>query len=159
MAHLIDQSDIEDVIGVKKLIEHTDDDGDEVADPNVVESLLSKASAYARGALVPGYKSQAVIDDLVANDPAIRNDVTELAIGLMGKRREQMLGDEGASVYSSWFKPALDRLRAIGRGAERSAGEEQAGQNQVLPARIVPSDRQLMFGSTESDRYRSSGGY
>jgi hypothetical protein len=159
VAHLIDQADIEDVIGVKKLIEHTDDDGDGVADPNVVDKLLEKASAYARGALVPGYGSQAVIDDLVANDPAARNDVTELAIGLMGKRREQMLGEEGASVYSKWFQPALDRLRATGRGAQRSAGEEVAGQNQVLPARIEPSDRQLMFGSTSADPYRSGLGY
>ena len=161
MAHLIEQSDIEDVIGVKKVVEHADDDGDEVADPNVIDKLLSKASSYARGALLPGFPSQELIDELVANDEAAKNDVVELAIGLLGKRREQLLGEDGASVYSKWFDPALKRLRAIGEAKRRSIGEkaQDVGQNQLLRAEARPTDRQLMFGSTENSRYPETGGY
>lgn len=159
MAHLIGQSDIEDVIGVKKLVEHADDDGDGVADANVIEKLLTKADDYARNALKPGFGTIAAIDDLVSHDAAIRNDITELAIGLLGRRREQMLGEDGQSAYAKWFDPAHKRLVAIGRGAGRSAGEEQAGQNQLLPTRIVPDDRELMFGSPQGSPYPTSGGF
>jgi hypothetical protein len=161
VAHLIGQGDIEDVIGVKKVVEHADDNGDGIADPNVIDKILSKASGYARGALLPGWPSQELIDELVANDPAVQNDVVEMAIGLLGKRREQLLGDDGTSVYSKWFKPAYDRLVALGKAKKRSIGEkaQDVGNNQLLRAEARPTDRRLMFGSTEDSRYPTSGGY
>lgn len=157
MTDLIAQDDLELRVGTRTVADLCDDDGDKVADTDVVAWLLKTASREAEGALKPGFPSAAQVATLVAADPSVQNLVVEIACGIMGGRRIATLGPDGKAPFENWRDRALKRLREIGEAKARAAGEETAGANALTRTR-TRSGRALLFSSSSSDP-KGPGGF
>lgn len=148
MADLITQADIEQRIGAAELVRLLDDDGDGVADSGNVTWALTAASAIAKGILYRAFSSETKIEALVAADPGVLNDVVEIAVGLAGTRRPQLLGADGRSPYSHWRKDAEARLDRVASAKTRAIGEATAGLNETVYSNVSPT-RTPLFAATK----------
>jgi len=157
MADLITQSDLEIRIGARAVAEFSDDDGDGVADVDVVAWALSTASREAEGALRPGFPTAAQVAAIVGADSAVLNLIVEIAAGLLGGRRISTLSADGKAPFEGWRERALKRLREIGAADARAAGEETGGGNALLRARVNPK-RDMVFAATARDP-KGPGGF
>ena len=157
MTALIDQGDLETRVGAATVVQFTDDDGDGVADAATITWLLDTSSRIAEGILLKGYPSTDSIALLVGADPALLNDVVEIACGLMGGRRSGLLGPDGKVPYDGWRERACKRLQDVATAAIRSAGESAGGMNQILKTRVTPK-RDMIFAATR-DKPNGSGGF
>ncbi len=150
MADLITQADLENRIGVTELIHLTDDDDSGQADADKITWALSTASSYAKGLLYKGFQSEEKIELVVAADPALKNDVVEIAVGLLGGRRRQLVGEDGRNPYSGWREKAEQRLQQVAVAKRRAIGEETGGSNDTIGTTVQP-DRAMIFAATKDD--------
>lgn len=162
---LITQADIELAIGGPEyLIRFTDDDRDNTADAGVVAMLITRASQIAIGRLKNGFPSFEDVQNLVNDDEQVRGFVVDIACGLAGERRPDMVTADGKPILRWRREQGEKGLTAIGQAQARAAGEEgAAGTNRLLHARtsVDIADRAFYFPrqTRGSNSPNGGGGY
>lgn len=157
MAALISQADVEKRIGALAFARLCDDDGDGAADAPVVEELLEEASKIAEGILLRSF-SRATIAKLAADDIALRGAICDVAIGLAGRRRPELLGPNG-NAYTEMRKDGERVLFNMTKAEQRIAAEETDGANGTIGGAIsVHLPARHVFARSRTNP-RGSGGF
>ena len=154
---LVEQADVERRIGRQSFARLCDDDGDGVADPAVVADLLEEATHVAEGILLRAF-SRATIAKLAATDVALRGAICDLAIGLAGRRRPELLGPNG-NPYTEMRKEGERVLAMMCKAEQRIAAEENVGANATIGgATTRPVPPRHVFATSRTNP-RGSGGF
>lgn len=157
---LITQDDIEKRFGPLVLVQFTDDDGDQVADPGVVQTVILDASNEGAGILRGAWKLDEIVE-LVASDPAVQRDFVMIAMGMLGERRPAITDPQGNKMYFKDRTLARERLELL-RDTELRSTAEGAGAPVNPKVKIktnVERTRRFTFAPTESNGrgYGSNG--
>lgn len=157
MADFLTLADLYARAGSRKVNGYFDDNhngtiSDETAE---VDAVLSAAEAemYARMLRAyPGDPSDPAgpMQQLVANDPALKGHVVGVALQLAAERRPEFTDDEGHGPYKAQWQRAIDYFETLSKGLKRSKGETQAGQGansggKVQPKPPAASTHQFIF--------------
>jgi hypothetical protein len=159
-AALVTQLDVEQRIGLSAVTQLCDDDGDGTADPAVVTQVLDEASSIARSILWNGFPSEDQIALVVADDTAVRGAIADIAVALMGRRKQEFRGEDGRGPYGSWRKDAEDVLKRTAMAERRSPAEKTAGANVSVGTSTnrAPPSYNFQFAGTRANP-RGSGGF
>jgi hypothetical protein len=149
--------DVERRIGAVNFARLCDDDGDGVADPAIVAEVLEEASRIAEGILLRAF-SLSTIAKLAASDIALRGAICDVAIGLAGRRRPELLGPTG-NPYTEMRKDGERVLFNMTKAEQRIAAEEQHGVNGTIGGGIsVGLPAKHVFAPSRTNP-RGSGGF
>ena len=125
MQRLVERADVVAVCGPRAVDQWCDDDGDGVAEAEVVDDALDAASDRA-GLLLEGWSVENVVE-LVARDRAVKRAIAEVAAGLMGRRRPEFASDQGRFLSDAYLTRGEETLKKVAKGAERSAAQTTVG--------------------------------
>lgn len=135
---LFTQADLELRIGGPRyLVQLTDDDGDGIADVQVVSYIRIEASKIAKGILWGAWPSEDQIEALVLKDPAVLGFVCDLAAGIAGGRRPEWVTNDGKPFFGWRYERGQRELRKLSELSLRTPAEAEVGTNQTLAARTT----------------------
>lgn len=154
--------DLELRVGVRTVATFCDDNGDGSADDDIVEAILDEAQAIAQGILLKGFPAQEQLDNLMTNDIACRGATVDIAIGLMGRRRPELLSndDRTGSLYANWRKEGervLERIAMADRRVTTEKAPAGTGNNAHVAQGASPQPANLVFVTGRNNGYRARG--
>jgi hypothetical protein len=156
-ATLVTQAQLELRVGVHTVARYCCDDGSDVANPAIVDEVLSEAEDEGIGLLGAGFTPDQIVQ-LATDDASVRGAFLDIAADLMGRRRPSFLDAEGRSPFSQWRKRAEDVLERAGQAQRRFKGESTAGRNRLLGASTNRQPHAPIFVGTK-DNPTGSGGF
>jgi hypothetical protein len=159
VANLIDQAIVEQRMGGPKyLVMYADDDADGTADAAIVTAVLDEASRIAEGILWAGFPSLPQIATLAASDTSVRGAIADVACGLFGDRRPELVIEAGKPAQH-WRREQGERvLKQIARTDRRAPGEATAGVNTQLSNRTSREKPPTTFVFSDTGAQRAAGG-
>ncbi len=134
-----------------------DDIGDDSATATVLADVLAEATSIGISHLRSAWPTPDQVATLVAEDPAVKGAFCDIAIGLLGRRRQEFLAN-GATLYSPNQAAAEARLKNMAKGADRPAGENEAGANPIVQTRTNRDERVFTFQGN-SRNPKAPGGF
>ena len=154
---LITLADVEKRIGAVNFVRLCDDDGDGIADPATVAEILEEATHIGEGILLRAF-ARSTIAKLAASDVALRGAICDIAIGLAGRRRPELLGPNG-NAYTEMRKEGERVLSNMTRAEQRIAAEEQQGVNGTIGGAISAQLPVKHVFARSRTNPRGSGGF
>ena len=154
---LISPTEVARRIGAQNFARLCDDDGDGTADPQIVDEIVEEASSIAEGILLRAFP-RATIAKLAASDIALRGAICDVAIGLAGRRRPELLGPNG-NPYTEMRKDGERVLFNMTKAEQRIAAEEQQGVNGTIGGGISVGLPAKHVFATSRTNPRGSGGF
>ncbi len=148
------QDELEDLIGVEKVLQYFDDDRDGTlgaSDLARLAKVLLEANDIAFGIL---YKKAWTLDqmtDELIHDRGIVRATTQICAGLVGERRPDLYDPSGDPPFLAMAKRGRSFLLDMAKGEVRSKQEENAGANNSLRGRRSVSNPSSLFGRDPND--------
>lgn len=142
MPDIIALSDLSNQVGLQRVIQFFDDDGDNVVadgDPNV-DAILDQAEGQYFSRMLRAYGDKPTLIILANNDPVVKGHIIWLACELMAERRVELTNADGWGAFQAQYKRAISELDLLSKGATRSAGEAVAGQGANTGGKLQPID-------------------
>lgn len=158
MADIITLADLSNQVGLARVVQFFDDDGDGVvdpADPNVVQ-VLDQAEGQYYSRMLRAYGDQATLVLLAQNDPVVKGHITWIACELMAERRVELTNSEGWGAFQVQYNRAIKELDLLSKGQARSIGEAQVGLGAnsggtVQPRQNIGTSKQFTFNPSKGD--------
>lgn len=136
---LFTQADLELRLGGPSYLTRlSDDNGDGIADVQVLRYIQSEATKIVQGAVWGAWPSVEQVKALVGGDTALLGFACDVAAGLAGSRRPEWVTVDGKPFFEWRYQRGITELRRLADGRLRSAGESAAGTNPTLFARLEP---------------------
>ena len=141
MADFLTQAELEKKVGAGTVRRMVDDAAAGVVDVGgaaILEDALRNAEGTVYASLMRAYSPEAVVT-LAQNDAVLMGHAAWIALELLSERRVEFTSAEGWGAYRVQYERATKHLELVSKGALRSKGEAQAGQNPHLGGTIQPS--------------------
>lgn len=158
MPAIIALVDLSNQVGLERVVQFFDDDGDGVvvdADLNVI-AVLDQAEGQYFSRMLRAYGDKATLILLAANDPVVKGHIVWIACELMGERRVEFTNADGWGPFQAQYNRAIKELDLLSKGATRSGGEEVVGLGgntggRIQPAQNVGTTKQFTFNPSKGD--------
>ncbi len=158
MPDIIALADLSNQVGLQRVIQFFDDDGDGVVadgDPNV-DQVLDQAEGQYFSRMLRAYGDKPTLILLAQNDPVVKGHIIWIACELMAERKVEFTNAEGWGAFQVQYKRALSELDLLSKGAVRSIGEVVAGQGAntggvVQPIDNIGTSQQFVFVPSTGD--------
>lgn len=133
---MLDQADLEEVVGVGRLPELLFRSSSESSNPTLfaarVALVCQRATDHAAGILFQAFTADQIIK-LFDSDTAVWGDVRDLGAGFCGLYQTELVDAEtGVYPFSAQWKRADASLKARVKGSPRAIGETTAGDNKTI---------------------------
>ncbi len=158
MPDIIVIADLSNQVGLNRVLQFFDDDGDGVvtdADPNVV-AILDQAEGQFYSRMLRAYPDKATLILLANADPIVKGHIVWLACELMAERRVEFTNAEGWGAFQVQYNRAMKEIDLLSKGAVRSIGEATVGQGANTGGRLQPrqnigTTKQFTFAPSKGD--------
>jgi hypothetical protein len=164
MPDILNLADLSNQVGLERVTQYFDDDGDGVvvdADPNVI-SVLDQAEGQYYSRLLRAYGAKSTLILLANNDPIVKGHITWIACELMAERRVEFTNAEGWGAFQVQYNRAIKELDLLSKGQTRSVGEETVGLGgnsggTVQAQQNIGTSRQFVFNPSKGDPNGAGG--
>lgn len=136
-------------------------------DSAAVEAVLSAAEAEMYARLMRAYPGDPstpgnAMQELVANDPALKGHVVNVALQYASERRPEFTAADGKGAWSAQWDRAIAYFETLSKGLKRSPGEAQAGRGantggKIQPKPPVGTGRQFVFSPSRNSPFGHGG--
>jgi len=158
MPDILVLADLSNQVGLNRVLQFFDDDGDGVvvdADANVMQ-VLDQAEGQYYSRLLRAYGDKATLILLANNDPVVKGHIVWIACELMGERRVEQIGADGWGPWKAQYQRAINEIDLLSKGQTRSVGESEVGLGAnsggvIQPATNVGTTRQFTFNPSKGD--------
>lgn len=145
MADFLTIDDLIARVGSRKVIGYFDDsnNGTLSDESTAIDVVLSAAEAELYARLLRAYPGDpadpaGAMQQLIANDPALKIHVVGVALQYAAERRPEFTDVEGVGPYKAQWDRAMTYFELLSKGQQRSRGEVQAGQGANSGGTISP---------------------
>lgn len=164
MPDIILLADLSNQVGLNRVIQFFDDDGDGVVadgDPNV-DQILDQAEGQYYSRLLRAYGDKATLILLANNDPIVKGHIIWIACELMSERKQEFVNAEGWGAYQAQYSRSITEINLLSKGAARSIGESVVGQGAntggtLQPATNIGTGQQFVFLPSKGTPQGSGG--
>lgn len=158
MPDIIVIADLSNQVGLQRVIQFLDDDGDGVVadgDPNV-DQILDQAEGQYYSRMRRAFGDTVTLVNLANSDPVVKGHIIWIACELMAERKLEFTNAEGWGAYQVQYKRAISELDLLSKGATRSAGEAVVGLGAnsggtLQPAENIGTTKQFTFVPSRGD--------
>jgi hypothetical protein len=148
--------DLEAAVGAQRIAQLFDEDGDGVADDDLVERFVDQADQWVRMFLESKGMSRAQLDlPLVQANPALRSAATSIALGFRGESKAEWLNADGEGPYEKLRRDAKEMLGMLVKGQLRLI---DAGAKSNLTGRLTAPDPTFIIAPSGSNP-KGAGGF
>ena len=138
MADFTSLEDLEAAVGAQRIAQLFDEDGDGVADPDLIDQFADQADQWVRMFLESKGMSREQLDlPLVKANPALRGAATSIALGFRGESKAEWLNADGEGPYEKRRRDAKEMLGMLVKGQLRLI---DAGAKSNLTGRVTAPD-------------------
>lgn len=123
---LIEQRDLEMVIGAQRVAQLLDNRGAGRANASIVADILQAGTDEGARFLAPGFSTDEIIA-LARADASIRRKLARIGIGEAAMGRPEFTGPNGEFLFQKPYEMARKDLMEMGTSKQRSAAEQQIG--------------------------------
>ena len=138
-----------------------DDDGDGLADPALVDTVIENTTSAILAKLLKGFSAEQIT--ILSAEPLFKMHASFMALHLAAKRRYEWRDPQGNAPFRTDWADAMKYFDDLSKGNARSPQEATAGTHPIIGGHQIaePPQRPTYVFAPDPNRgnYQGSGGY